>query len=112
MDSNLLKGNLDLILMSILEGQEMYGLELTKAANQRTDGGLQVAIGSLYPALHRLEAAGFVSADERTPPRGGTLVRYYQLTEEGGKSLESKRQAYRTFDTLMQNFLGPQEETR
>ena len=112
MDSNLLKGNLDLILLSVLEEGEMYGLELTKAVNVRTDGGLKVAIGSLYPALHRLEAAGFVVAQKRTPPRGGTVVRYYQLTDEGGQALRAKREGYRSFDTLMQNFLSPQEETR
>lgn len=110
MDSNLLKGNLDLILLSVLEQGEQYGLELTKAVNARTDGALKVAIGSLYPALHRLEAAGFVTAQERTPPRGGTQVRYYTLTEQGGKALKAKRQGYRSFDDLMQNFLNPAGE--
>ncbi|MBC7646402.1 MAG: PadR family transcriptional regulator [Pseudopedobacter sp.] len=105
MDSNLLKGNLELILLGILEDGEMYGLEISKATNARTDGLFSVSVGSLYPALHKLEASGFVSSVERTPPRGGAKVRYYQMTEEGGKLLEAKRKLYRTFDGAMQKFL-------
>jgi PadR family transcriptional regulator, regulatory protein PadR len=105
MDSNLLKGNLDIILLATLESGEQYGLELTKAVNARTDGALSMSVGSLYPALHRLEAAGFVVAEERTPPRGGTRVRYYQLTEQGGNALRQKREQYQQFDGMMQPFL-------
>ena len=105
MDSNLLKGNLELILLGILEDGEMYGLEISKATNARTDGLFSVSVGSLYPALHKLEASGFVSSVERTPPRGGAKVRYYQMTEEGGKLLEAKRKQYLTFDGAMKKFV-------
>ena len=48
-DPKLLKGNLELILLSILEKVEMYGLEIVKEANSRTDGYFQFKEGSLYP---------------------------------------------------------------
>lgn len=110
MDANLLKGNLELILLSILEEGEKYGLEITKEVNLRTDGLFSVSVGSLYPALHRLEGAGFIVAQERTPPRGGAPVRYYTLTESGGQALEDKRRTYFTFDGAMQKLIGGKRE--
>ena len=101
MDLNLLKGNLDLILLSILEAGETYGLELTKAANVRTDGYFDLNAGSLYPALHRFERAGWVTSESRPPPRGGPSVRYYRLTPEGQQALHAKRRAYATFDQAL-----------
>lgn len=50
MEPNLLKGNLDLILLSILENGQKYGLEITKEANTRTQGYFDLNAGSLYPA--------------------------------------------------------------
>jgi len=107
MELNLLKGNLDLILLSILEGGEKYGLELTKEANTRTDGYFDLNAGSLYPALHRLERAGWVSSENRPPPRGGPSVRYYQLTGAGQQALTAKRRAYATFDDALRALWKP-----
>ncbi len=98
MDANLFKGNLDLIVLSVLEGGERYGLEINKEVNLRTGGYLTLNAGSLYPALHRLERAGWVGAEERTPPRGGPKVRYYTLTLSGSAELARRRAAYDTFD--------------
>ena len=101
MDPNLFKGNLDLIVLSVLEGGERYGLEITKEVNARTEGYLILNAGSLYPALHRLERAALVSVQERTPPRGGPKARYYTLTEAGRAELSRRRAAYRDFDQAL-----------
>lgn len=97
MDKNLLKGNLDLILLSILEPGERYGLEVAKEANERTDGLFEFSIGSLYPALHRLEQAGHLESDQRPSPRGGTLVKYYRLTDKGRKELARRKVEFERF---------------
>lgn len=102
-DPNLFRGNLDLILLSVLEDGEKYGLEITKEVNARTDGFFRLNAGSLYPALHRMEKSGFVCAEERQPPRGGSPVRYYRLTETGQKHLEAKRRAYQAFHGAMKS---------
>ena len=101
MDANLFKGNLDLIVLSVLEGGERYGLEITKEVNVRTSGYLTLNAGSLYPALHRLERAHWVIAQERTPPRGGAKVRYYTLTDAGRAELAKRRESYRSFDEAL-----------
>ena len=98
MDTQLVRGNLDLVLLSILEGGEAYGLEISKAAGQGTGGYFALNAGSLYPALHRLEKAGFLGSAERQPPRGGPAVRYYHLTEAGKSDLKRRREAYLSFD--------------
>lgn len=109
MDPNLFKGNLDLILLSVLEGGERYGLEITKEVNGRTNGYVQLNAGSLYPALHRLEKAGWVQAEHRPPPRGGPSVRYYRLTESGARALRDKRDAYERFNAAMGALWGNNE---
>jgi PadR family transcriptional regulator, regulatory protein PadR len=96
MDANLLKGHLDLILLSILEQGEMYGVEITREAQQRTDGYFNFSIGSLYPALHRLEQAGWIKGEFRLAKRGAP-VKYYALTENGLKILAEKRHEFDEF---------------
>jgi PadR family transcriptional regulator, regulatory protein PadR len=102
-ENNLLKGNLDLILLSILEQNEMYGLEITKEVQAQSNDYFKFSLGSLYPALHRLEQAGQISGEFRTPTRGGSPVKYYQLTENGKKALASKRQEFEAFNSAIRN---------
>jgi PadR family transcriptional regulator, regulatory protein PadR len=106
MDTGLVRGNLDLMLLTALDGGESYGLELSKEIASRSAGYFALNVGSLYPALHRLERAGWLAAEERQPPRGGPAVRYYRLTDAGRAELSRRREAYRTFDRAMQALWG------
>ncbi len=105
MDIQLFKGNLELILLSVLERGEKYGLEMTKEISLLSQNQIGIGAGSLYPALHRLEQQGFVRSQERTPPRGGSPVRFYTLTEEGGKALDDKRRTFASFNVVMKPFV-------
>lgn len=96
-DANLLRGHLDLILLSIIQGSSKYGLEISKLAQDATDGYFDLKVGSLYPALHRLEKAGFVSSEFRSGPRSGTQVKAYTLTQSGGSELTTRRAEFETF---------------
>ena len=87
-------GDLELLLLTLLEGQERYGLDLAKELRGMTGGDLDLNAGTLYPALHRLEKRGWLTSDARPSPRGGHAMRYYRLTDEGGKALNAKRDAY------------------
>jgi PadR family transcriptional regulator, regulatory protein PadR len=86
-DPNLLKGNLELILLSILEHSEMYGLEIIEEANTQTDG-----------YLHRLTQQGFLTASFKPSPRGGMPSRYYAISQSGRPALEEKRRAFQQFN--------------
>jgi PadR family transcriptional regulator, regulatory protein PadR len=97
-DPNLLKGNLELILLSILEHNEMYGLEIIEEANTQTDGYFEFKEGSVYPALHRLTQQGFLTASFKPSPRGGMPSRYYAISQSGKTALEEKRRAFQQFN--------------
>jgi len=101
MDVNLFKGNLDLILLSVLETGEGYGLDITKRVGALTDGHITLNAGSLYPALHRLERAGFLAAALSPPARGGPPVKTYRLTDAGRAELVRRREAYAAFDQAL-----------
>jgi PadR family transcriptional regulator, regulatory protein PadR len=98
MDSNLLRGSLDLILLAILEDAPKYGLEIIGEAKSRTDGYFEFKEGSLYPALHRLEKAKFIKGEFAPSDTGGPRRRYYKLTDKGLKELVNKRKSFEVFD--------------
>jgi PadR family transcriptional regulator, regulatory protein PadR len=103
---NLLKGNLELILLSILETNPMYGLEIIKEAQSRTDGFFSFKEGSLYPALHRLTQQKLLTTSNQPSPRGGAPVRYYHITDHGKKILEEKRHEFKHFNNAVEALWG------
>ena len=105
---NLLKGNLDLILLATLEPEPRYGGEITKDVLERTGGYFEFKEGTLYPALHRLEKAGFIRGEFRYLPRGGSPVKYYELTDTGRKELAARRREYAKFSGAMRTILEGQ----
>lgn len=94
-DPNMLRGHLDLILLSIVRGEPKYGLEISKLAADYTGGYFDLKVGSLYPALHRLEKAGFIRSAFQTA-RSNT-VKVYELTESGQKELDARKHEFQTF---------------
>ena len=103
MDVNLFKGNLDLILLSVFEREGGYGQDVAKRVSALTGGEITLNAGSLYPALHRLERAGFLQAQEVTPARGGPPVRTYALTDSGRAELRRRQDSYQSFDQALRS---------
>ncbi|GIN73680.1 putative DNA-binding protein YwzG [Bacillus sp. J14TS2] len=101
----LLKGSTALILLQLLDERSMYGYELVKEMEKRSDYTLQVKEGTLYPALHKLEKQGFVEAfwekQEKGPAR-----KYYKLTETGEKLLKEKTSEWTLFSSMINRVLG------
>jgi PadR family transcriptional regulator, regulatory protein PadR len=106
MNPNLLKGNLDFILLAIIEPAPIYGGEITREASQRTNGYFDFKEGTLYPALHRLERAGFIEGSFQYLPRGGSPVKFYELTESGKKELSARRTELCDFNRALVTLLG------
>ena len=106
LNPNLLKGNLDLILLAIIEPAAIYGSEITREASERSQGYFDFKEGTLYPALHRLEKAGFIRGAFQYLPRGGSPVKFYELTQSGKKELGSLRQAQQAFGQAMSRLLS------
>jgi PadR family transcriptional regulator len=100
-DAALLRGNLELILLSVLAEGELYGLEIAKQARARTDGYFDFSVGSLYPALHRMQRDGLVASREGASPTSGGTVRHYRLTAKGRRVLSQRRAEFRRFSEAL-----------
>ncbi|WP_293909964.1 PadR family transcriptional regulator [Deinococcus sp.] len=103
---DLLRGHLDLILLSILEGQPLYGFAIIQEAKSRTGGYFEFREGSLYPALHRLERSGLLRADYGEAGRNGKPRKYYALTPAGQAALAAKRQEFGAFTQAVSQLGG------
>src|SRR4051794_29039971 len=90
MDSELLKGTLSLLILSLLSRKPMYGYELAATVHADTAGAFTWREGSLYPNLHKLEADGLISG-EWEERETGRKRRYYHLTKKGRAALSQKR---------------------
>jgi len=106
MNPDLLRGNLDLILLSILEARPLYGFAIIQEARERTGGYFDFKEGSLYPALHRLEVGGLLSAQSGEPGRNGKPRKYYALTDRGREALRAKREEFSAFTGAVGQLTG------
>lgn len=105
--TELLAGTLDLIVLRLLQGSRQNGWELTQSIPLISREVLNVKYGTLYPALHRLEARGLISS-EWAMSDNNRRAKYYALTAAGRKQLETERKAWERFSTAMNLILtGP-----
>ncbi len=90
-----LKGALDLLILKTLDRRgPLHGYGIATQIEQVSREALRVEEGSLYPALHRLEAAGLISAEWKTS-ENKRRARYYALTKVGRKRLEQEEETWR-----------------
>ena len=88
--SDLLQGTLDLLILQVVSLGPLHGYAIAQRLQQMSRDVLQVQQGSLYPALHRLEARGWLEA-EWSATDTGRDAKFYDLTRAGRKQLESER---------------------
>ena len=84
--ATLLQGTLDLLILKALAAGELHGLGVSRRVAQITAGTFAVQPGSLFPALHRLEEAGWLTSDWRAS-ENNRRAKYYALTKAGRKQL-------------------------
>lgn len=85
----LLQGTLDLLILKALAAGEMHGLGISRRVEQITNGTFQVKPGSLFPALHRMEQAGWLSASWGES-ENNRRAKFYKLTKAGRRQLDSE----------------------
>jgi len=96
----ILQGTLDLLILRTLLFGPAHGHAIAKHIQRTSEDLLQVETGSLYPALHRLEAKGWISASwERSEM--GKRARFYSLTSQGKKELSVEQIKWETFARAM-----------
>jgi PadR family transcriptional regulator PadR len=77
------KGSTRLAVLQLVSERERYGYELIAAIRARTNGALALAEGNVYPALHALEAEGYIASDWRAVEPGVPPRKYYRITACG-----------------------------
>jgi PadR family transcriptional regulator PadR len=105
----LFQGTLDLlILRTLLHGPE-HGHAIAKHIRRTSEEILKVETGSLYPALHRLEAKGWIAASWDRSDKG-KRARYYRLTPLGKKQLTAEQSKWRAFSRAIGLILDPADQ--
>ena len=87
--SDLVQGTLDLLILKILALEPLHGWAIGLRLKQVSGDILQVSDGSLYPALHKLEQEGWITAEWK-PSENNRRAKYYSLTRLGRKQLEKE----------------------
>jgi len=87
--ATLLQGTLDLLILKALAASELHGLGVSRRIAQITSDTFVVQPGSLFPALHRLEEAGWLSSSWQ-PSENNRRAKYYKLTRAGRRQLDQE----------------------
>lgn len=92
-ESELLQGTLDLLILKSLALEELHGMGVSRRITQITNGTFEVKAGSLFPALHRMEEAGWLTSfwgESETNRR----AKFYRLTKTGKRQLHAESERW------------------
>src|SRR5438067_4013803 len=105
----LLQGTLHLLILRTLVAGPAHGHAIAKHIQRTSEDLLQVETGSLYPALHRLEAKGWIAASWELSNQG-KRARFYRLTPLGRRQLAAERSKWEAFARAMGLILNPADQ--
>ncbi|MFN0054798.1 MAG: PadR family transcriptional regulator [Planctomycetales bacterium] len=105
LNPELMRGSLDLMLLTVLSGGQKYGYLLQQELRTASHGMVEIQAGTLYPLLHRLEADKLIKSswDEST----GRRRKWYALTEAGRKRLSQQAREWHTYAECVRSMLSP-----
>lgn len=103
-ESDLLRGSLDLMVLSVLAEESQYGYSLQKRLNTASLGKVKLAAGTLYPLLHRLESDKLIRS--RWDNSTGRKRKWYDLTAKGKKRLNTQASQWRQYAQCMTDLIN------
>lgn len=95
-DKGLMAGSSTMLVLSLLEGGDMYGYQMIEELARRSNDAFQMKEGTLYPILHGLEKSGCLTAYQQEAPTG-RVRKYYRITKKGKNLLDEKRTEWDAF---------------
>ena len=104
----LIKSSIESLLLCLINHQPMYGYQIIKELENRSQGYFRFKEGTLYPGLHRLEGRGMIQGKWDMLP-SGQQRKYYHITARGAALLEEKRNRWSEFFTAMNLIISPPE---
>jgi len=102
--SDLLQGTLDLLILKSLALDELHGMGVSRRIAQITNGTFEVKAGSLFPALHRMEEAGWLSSSWGASDTN-RRAKFYRLTKTGRRQLYAESERWERISTAMTSAL-------
>jgi len=104
-NKELMKGSTSILILSLLEGKDMYGYQITQALREKSESVFELKEGTLYPMLHGLENekaidAYWVDADN------GRRRKYYKITDEGLRLLRHKKTEWHVYTKAVNSVIG------
>ena len=102
----LMKGSTDSLLLYLISQQPMYGYQIIKELETRSQGYFKFREGTLYPALHRLERAGLIMGRWQMLPNGQQR-KYYHITDKGRSAVAEERSQWQDFLAAMNLIIQP-----
>jgi DNA-binding PadR family transcriptional regulator len=103
MGADVTGGQLDLLLLGVLAAGGNHGYAVITALRERSGGQFDLAEGSVYPALHRLEARGLL--ESRWEPINGRRRRIYSITDDGSAALHTQQRDWRSWVAAVESVL-------
>jgi transcriptional regulator len=103
-NTNLLQGTLDLLILKVLTLEPMHGLGISRRIAQVTGGTFQVKPGSLFPALHRMEEAGWLTSSWGES-ENSRRARFYRLSKAGRRQLKEETDQWARISAAMASAL-------
>jgi len=103
---DLIKGSSEYLILCLIAQQPMYGYQIVKELEARSQGYFKFKEGTLYPALHRLEKAGLIAGRWQTLPNGRQR-RYYHITDKGTTVMAEGQSQWLNFLSAMNLIIKP-----
>lgn len=105
MDKKLMNISISMLLLKLLEEQDMYGYEMIKELEFRSENVFSLKEGTLYPVLHGLETDGAIESYEKVAETG-RMRKYYHITKNGTKLLAEKTGEWDTYQRAVHRVIG------
>jgi len=119
-NSDFIRGHSDLLVLSVLSEEPLYGYAIVKKVEARSNGKVTLSPGVLYPILHELEKQGLLLAEWERPAAAedkgdetrGRPRKWYRLSAKGRRRLSQRVAAHRAWQAVVDAFLPPAADDR
>ncbi len=101
----LINGSTSILVLSLLEEKSMYGYEIIKEIDKKSNGVFEFKEGTLYPLLHSLESDGYLES-YWDKGEGSRKRKYYSITPKGKKHIKEKKEEWNVFSQTVNKVIG------
>jgi DNA-binding PadR family transcriptional regulator len=102
MNKEIMKGSVDIVMLSLIIKEDLYGYEIAKRLKEKSNNLYSIGEGTLYPALQRLEKQELITSYWGDSESGGRR-KYYNITEKGKKELENRLNEWDTLNNFIKS---------